>query len=106
MRERRASLSGSSERRRQRAASVIVEGGEFLSGSVIFVNRGGLLREGAPLSGSVFVKGGSLRGGGAASPLRGCIRGRREVKVEGGTMSSNGAKASKSQQKPANGTIG
>ncbi len=58
------------------------------------------------LSESVIVEGGSLRQRGAVSPLRGCVGGHREVKVEGGMMSSNGAKASKSQKKPANGTIG
>jgi hypothetical protein len=35
---------------------------------------------------------------GAALPLRRCVRGCREVKVEGGTMSSNGTKARKSKQ--------
>jgi hypothetical protein len=54
----------------------------------------------------LLSRGGAFVKGGAASPPRGCIRGRREVKVEGGMMSSNGAKASKSQQNPANGTIG
>jgi hypothetical protein len=66
-----------------------------------FREVGGPLREGAPSSGGVVGEGGRLHLGGAVSPLRGCIRGRREVKVEGGMMSSNGAKASKSKQKQA-----
>jgi hypothetical protein len=76
-------------------ASIVVREQLALSSSVI-------LRERLALLSSIVVRERRvLSQGGVVLQLRGCVGGHREVEVDGGTMSSNGAKASKSQQKPA-----
>ncbi len=71
----------------------------MLRGSV-FVRRGVPFVRERHHQGALSARGGAFVERGAASLSRGCIGGRREVEGEGGTMSSNGAKESKSKQMP------